>query len=256
VGETGVNSNRMEIAEVESIMLGGARVVRITTDNGIVGLGQSACWAYPERRPPASARGTRTRGQARQHDHGGMPWSVPRAADARDPSARRRNGAVRGVTAASRSVVGGDRRLPLPCLALLAVRAACAGPYQSRHDRAAAVRDGSARRRQDGCRRRASSTTRTTTTTWPRASSAILTVSTSSPTSTAPGPPPIIQPVQPNLSAPRSGPTGCEALPSMYAPTTGPGSRRMTAGPSCAPRRTGRRSRRFGPTATSCLRRI
>src|SRR5919108_4347653 len=37
----------MKIAEVESILLGGAHFVRITTDQGQVGLGQSACWAYP-----------------------------------------------------------------------------------------------------------------------------------------------------------------------------------------------------------------
>ena len=38
----------MKIAEVESLLLGGAHFVRITTDQGHVGLGQSACWAYPE----------------------------------------------------------------------------------------------------------------------------------------------------------------------------------------------------------------
>ncbi len=38
----------MKIAEVESLLLGGAHFVRITTDHGVVGLGQSACWAYPE----------------------------------------------------------------------------------------------------------------------------------------------------------------------------------------------------------------
>src|SRR6202011_528549 len=38
----------MKIAEVESLLLGGAHFVRITTDHGLVGLGQSACWAYPE----------------------------------------------------------------------------------------------------------------------------------------------------------------------------------------------------------------
>src|SRR6266704_1973301 len=38
----------MKITEVESLLLGGAHFVRITTDNGQVGLGQSACWAYPE----------------------------------------------------------------------------------------------------------------------------------------------------------------------------------------------------------------
>jgi galactonate dehydratase len=38
----------MQIAQVESLVLGGAHFVRITTDDGLVGLGQSACWAYPE----------------------------------------------------------------------------------------------------------------------------------------------------------------------------------------------------------------
>jgi galactonate dehydratase len=37
----------MKIAEVESLLLGGAHFVRISTENGLVGLGQSACWAYP-----------------------------------------------------------------------------------------------------------------------------------------------------------------------------------------------------------------
>src|SRR5579864_6072212 len=37
----------MKIAEVESLLLNGAHFVRITTDQGQVGLGQSACWAYP-----------------------------------------------------------------------------------------------------------------------------------------------------------------------------------------------------------------
>jgi galactonate dehydratase len=38
----------MRIAEVESLLLGGAHFVRIATDQGQVGLGQSACWAYPD----------------------------------------------------------------------------------------------------------------------------------------------------------------------------------------------------------------
>ena len=38
----------VKIEEVESLLLGGAHFVRITTDQGLVGLGQSACWAYPE----------------------------------------------------------------------------------------------------------------------------------------------------------------------------------------------------------------
>jgi galactonate dehydratase len=37
----------MQIAQVESLVLGGAHFVRITTENGLIGLGQSACWAYP-----------------------------------------------------------------------------------------------------------------------------------------------------------------------------------------------------------------
>jgi galactonate dehydratase len=37
----------MKIAEVESIVGGGGQFVRITTDTGLVGLGQSACWAFP-----------------------------------------------------------------------------------------------------------------------------------------------------------------------------------------------------------------
>ncbi len=38
----------MKIAEVKSILAGGSHFVRITTDDGITGIGQSACWAYPE----------------------------------------------------------------------------------------------------------------------------------------------------------------------------------------------------------------
>jgi galactonate dehydratase len=37
----------MKIAEVESLVGGGGQFVRITTDSGLVGLGQSACWGYP-----------------------------------------------------------------------------------------------------------------------------------------------------------------------------------------------------------------
>jgi galactonate dehydratase len=37
----------MQIAAVDSLSIGGGYFVRITTDNGLVGLGQSACWAYP-----------------------------------------------------------------------------------------------------------------------------------------------------------------------------------------------------------------
>ncbi len=38
----------MKIADVTSTSLGGAHLVRIWTDTGLVGLGQSACWAYPD----------------------------------------------------------------------------------------------------------------------------------------------------------------------------------------------------------------
>jgi galactonate dehydratase len=38
----------MKIEEVESLVLGGGHYVRITTEDGITGLGQSGCWAYPE----------------------------------------------------------------------------------------------------------------------------------------------------------------------------------------------------------------
>ena len=37
----------MKIAEVESLLVGGSQVVRITTENGLVGHGQTACWGYP-----------------------------------------------------------------------------------------------------------------------------------------------------------------------------------------------------------------
>lgn len=37
----------MEIAQVDSILLGDAHFVRITTDDGLTGLGQSGCWGYP-----------------------------------------------------------------------------------------------------------------------------------------------------------------------------------------------------------------
>jgi galactonate dehydratase len=37
----------MKIAEVESLVVGGGQFVRITTDSGLVGLGQTACWGYP-----------------------------------------------------------------------------------------------------------------------------------------------------------------------------------------------------------------
>ena len=38
----------MQIAEVEPLVVGGGFYVRIRTDDGKVGLGQSACWGYPE----------------------------------------------------------------------------------------------------------------------------------------------------------------------------------------------------------------
>lgn len=38
----------MKIEEVESLLIGDAHIVRIRTDNGISGIGHSACWGYPE----------------------------------------------------------------------------------------------------------------------------------------------------------------------------------------------------------------
>jgi galactonate dehydratase len=38
----------MKIERVESILAGNSQIVRIFTDNGIVGVGQSACWGYLE----------------------------------------------------------------------------------------------------------------------------------------------------------------------------------------------------------------
>jgi galactonate dehydratase len=38
----------MKIEEVRSVVLGHAHLVRLTADDGTVGVGQSACWAYPE----------------------------------------------------------------------------------------------------------------------------------------------------------------------------------------------------------------
>jgi galactonate dehydratase len=37
----------VKIAEVEPLQVAGCTFVRITTDSGLVGLGQSACWGYP-----------------------------------------------------------------------------------------------------------------------------------------------------------------------------------------------------------------
>jgi galactonate dehydratase len=38
----------MKIERVESMLVGSNHIVRIFTDNGLSGVGQSACWAYPE----------------------------------------------------------------------------------------------------------------------------------------------------------------------------------------------------------------
>ena len=38
----------MKIENVESLLLGSNHIVRIHTDNGISGVGQSACWGFPE----------------------------------------------------------------------------------------------------------------------------------------------------------------------------------------------------------------
>ena len=38
----------MKIERVESILSGNSHFVKITTDTGIVGIGQSSCWAYLE----------------------------------------------------------------------------------------------------------------------------------------------------------------------------------------------------------------
>ena len=37
----------MKIADVESLVLAGGQFVRITTEDGLVGIGQTACWGYP-----------------------------------------------------------------------------------------------------------------------------------------------------------------------------------------------------------------
>jgi galactonate dehydratase len=37
----------MKIADVESYVIGSGHFVRVTTDSGLVGVGQSACWGYP-----------------------------------------------------------------------------------------------------------------------------------------------------------------------------------------------------------------
>ena len=38
----------MKIEKVESLLLGSNHIVRIHTDDGTSGVGQSACWGYPE----------------------------------------------------------------------------------------------------------------------------------------------------------------------------------------------------------------
>ena len=38
----------MKIEKVESMLVGPSHIVRIRTDSGLSGVGQSACWAYPE----------------------------------------------------------------------------------------------------------------------------------------------------------------------------------------------------------------
>src|SRR5215471_18989143 len=37
----------MKIENVESLLINGAHFVRITADDGLIGVGQSACWGYP-----------------------------------------------------------------------------------------------------------------------------------------------------------------------------------------------------------------
>ena len=37
----------MKIEKIESFLIGNGYVVRITTDTGLTGLGQTACWGYP-----------------------------------------------------------------------------------------------------------------------------------------------------------------------------------------------------------------
>ena len=38
----------MKIERIESFLIGGGYVVRLTTDTGLTGVGQTACWGYPE----------------------------------------------------------------------------------------------------------------------------------------------------------------------------------------------------------------
>ena len=37
----------MKIEQVETLLIGNGLVVRLTTDSGLTGLGQTACWGYP-----------------------------------------------------------------------------------------------------------------------------------------------------------------------------------------------------------------
>ena len=37
----------MKIEQIESFLIGGGFVVRLTTDTGLTGIGQTACWGYP-----------------------------------------------------------------------------------------------------------------------------------------------------------------------------------------------------------------
>ena len=45
---TGRKDTFMRIADVESKVVGAAHYVRIMTEDGKVGIGQSGCWAYPQ----------------------------------------------------------------------------------------------------------------------------------------------------------------------------------------------------------------
>ena len=38
----------MQIERIESFFIGGGSVVRLTPDSGLTGVGQTACWGYPE----------------------------------------------------------------------------------------------------------------------------------------------------------------------------------------------------------------
>ena len=38
----------MKIDKIESFLMGNGYVLRIQTDSGLSGLGQTACWGYPE----------------------------------------------------------------------------------------------------------------------------------------------------------------------------------------------------------------